>query len=342
MPVGVAVVGCGSTARRRHLPVWASLPGARLAAVVSRDAGRREEAARTYGALRAYADWRDALADPDVDAIDICLPHPNHTDVAIAAARAGKHILCEKPLATTLGDGRRMVEAAQTAGVVLMPFHNMRLGGAARRAIELVRGGAIGRPTLVRGVMAHGGPDASDPTRQWFLDASSGGGAVLDLGPHMFDLLAVAMPTRAQRLRANLRSVSAGSVEKDGLLDIEFQDGAVAQIALSWSHVAGRETRLVLQGERGVLQLNLLLAPDPSPNGPTAPLVLATAGPPAAVQYPDPAESQEPCSLFLRSIAGTGSGVTAEDGLETMRYVDAAYRSQRSDGAWAALNREVP
>ncbi len=339
MSVGVAVIGCGSTAHRRHLPVWSGLSGARLAAVVSRDPERRAAAATKYGAARAYADWHAVLEDPDVAAVDICVPHGLHGEIAVAAARAGRHVLCEKPMAADLATAEEMLAAARAAGVVLMPFHNMRAGGAARRALELVRGGAVGRPVLIRGVMAHGGPDAADPTRRWFLTAEAGGGALLDLGPHLFDLAATLAGQPAARVRATLRRAPGEPVERDGLVEVAFPDGALAQLTLSWSHTAGRETRLVVQGTAGVLHLNLLLQPEPSPGTAAAPVILARAGAPLSVEYPAPAESAEPCAAFLGAIGGRQPFVSAEDGLETVRYADAAYRSDRAGGAWIPLQR---
>ena len=343
MALGVAVIGCGSTAHRRHLPVWQHLQGARLVAVASRDAQRRETAAQRYGAAQAVADWRELLQNPGVQAVDICVPHAQHAEIAIAMARAGKHVLCEKPMATTLSAGLAMARAARETGVVLMPFHNMRLGGAPARALALVHDGRVGRPLLLRGVMAHGGPDASDPSRGWFLEAAAGGGAILDLGPHLFDLAAALMPERAVRLRATLHTAPGAAVERDGLLDIEYADGALAQLTLSWSHTAGRETSLVVQGERGVLRLCLLWTPPPSPGAEPAPLVLAEPrGRDVLIEYPAPLSAEEPCSLFLRAIAGERVGLGLEDGLETLRYIDAAYRSGAADGAWTELERQEP
>lgn len=337
-PIGIAVIGCGSTAHRRHLPVWKDLPGARLVAVVSRDAERRRQAAAQYGASRALADWREVLTDPEVDAVDICTPHPHHAEVAVAMARAGKHVLCEKPLSTDLSEAAAMVAAAESAGVVLMPFLNMRLSGAATAAVALVRQGAVGRPQLLRGVMAHGGPDRTDPRRRWFLQAASGGGAVLDLGPHLFDLAAQIMPARPTRIRATLRHTPEVEVECDGLVEVEYADRALAQLSLSWSMTAARETGITVQGDAGSLRMQMLWAPPPAPDVPAAPLVMsALRGGDVEVTYPAPAASEEPCSLFIRAIRGEGVGVSADAGLETMRYIDGCYRSHRLGGAWVAF-----
>lgn len=334
-PVGIAVVGCGSTAHRRHLPVWRDLPGARLVAVASRDPLRRAEAARLYGAERAVGDWRELLADPAVDGVDICVPHPQHAEIARAMALAGKHILCEKPLAPTLAEAEEMARAAHASGVVLLPFLNLRLLGPVQTAISLVREGAIGRPRVVRGVMAHGGPDRTEARRAWFWGAESGGGAVLDLGPHMFDLVAQVVSSRPRRVRATIVRDAEMSVERDGFIEVEFEDGCVAQVHLSWSMLAARETCLAVQGDTGTLRVQLLLAPPPNPDAPPAPLVLSIRGEAGtAASYPEPGPATDPCALFVRAIQGERVALTAQSGVESVRYVDAAYRSRRAGGDW--------
>jgi UDP-N-acetylglucosamine 3-dehydrogenase len=337
-PLRVAVIGCGSTAHRRHLPVWQGLAGARLVAVCSRDPGRRLDAQRRYGAERAVADWRELLDAPDVDAVDLCVPHPHHAELACAFARAGKHVLCEKPLARSLAEAEEMARAAREAGVVLLPFHNMRLGGAAARAVELVRSGRLGQLRIVRAVMAHGGPEAADPARRWFLEAAAGGGALLDLGPHLFDLVAAVVGDQATRLRATLARTPDMAVERDALVEIEFAGGTLATVTASWSMAAGRETSLVVHGEHGTLRLWLLHIPPASPAGSVPPLALAWRhGATATVEYPEPAADQEPCAVFLRAVRGEPVPLTLEDGLRTMRWCDAAYRSAAEGGRWLPL-----
>lgn len=337
-PIGVAVIGCGSTAEKRHLPVWSRLAGARLTVTVSRDPQRAQRAAERYGAERAETDWRQLLHDPAVQIADICVPHPLHAQVAVALLRAGKHVLCEKPLASDLAGAQAMVQAAAAAGTVLLPFHNMRLLGASAAAVNLVRSGRIGRTLLLRGVMAHGGPDATDPRRQWFLQASAGGGVVLDLGPHLFDLVRAMVPAPAARLRAWLLSAPGAEVERDGVIEVLFADGATAVLTLSWSLAVGRETTLVVQGEQGVVRLCLGLTPELSPGATPAPLMLGEGWwPQATVSYPPPEPDREPCAVMLAAVRGEPVALDARDGLEVMRWIDAAYRSQAAGGAWISL-----
>jgi predicted dehydrogenase len=338
--VGVAVIGCGSTAERRHLPVWPRLPGAHLETVVSRDPARAKAAQQRYGARRAVTDWQEVLHDPAVAIADICVPHPLHAEIAIAMAAAGKHVLCEKPLAPDLASAEAMVAAAQRSGTILLPFHNMRFLGAAAAARALVQEGRIGRPLILRGVMSHGGPDASDPRRRWFLDASAGGGAILDLGPHLFDMVRALHPLPATRLRATVIRPEGMAVDRDGVVEIAFSDGALAVLVLSWSQGAGRETSLVVHGAAGTLRMTLLHAPDPSPGNAVAPLAVGEGwGPRASIAYPEVAGDDTPCAAMLRALHGEDPGVTALDGLEAVRWIDACYRSHAADGSWIDLQR---
>lgn len=119
-----AVVGVG-TWGQMHAKVYASTPGARLAAICDANEARAREIAEPLGVQKIYSDYNQLFADPEIDAVSIVLPDFMHRDAVIAAANAGKHVLVEKPLATTEADGQAMIAAAKNAGVLLfVDFHN--------------------------------------------------------------------------------------------------------------------------------------------------------------------------------------------------------------------------
>lgn len=268
----------------------------------------------------------------EVDAVDICLPHPQHAAVAIAMARAGKHVLCEKPIALSVADAEAMAAESRRAGVVFMPFHNMRLGGTARRAIAYVRSGALGQPLLVRGIMAHGGPDRGNSRRQWFHSREAGGGAVLDLGPHLFDLLA-ACGLVPIRVRALLRRPADGEVETDGIVEAETGDGVLAVLTLSWSLRGGRESELTVQGSLGTMRWTMLREPPSLPGTAHLPLIAAIVGEPTPTVL-EPEADDEPCAAFMRAIGGQPPALLPEDGVCSIRWIAAVYRSDAEGGAW--------
>ena len=143
-PIGCGVIGVGVFGEN-HCLAYSRLPGVKLAAVCDVNGARARAMAEKYGARAWYTDYQELLRDPAVQAVSIATPDFAHRAIALAAARAGKHILCEKPLATTAADAQEIVDAARAAGVKLMvDFHN-RVNPpfvAARQSIEV---GAIGR-----------------------------------------------------------------------------------------------------------------------------------------------------------------------------------------------------
>src|SRR4051794_6953398 len=121
-PIGVAVIGCGNIAHP-HFRGWQRLVEAgraNLVAACDNDLSRAQEATERYGAAKAVADIEDVMHMPDVQAIDLCLPHHLHLPAILKAAAAGKHVLCEKPLALNLDEAQQAIRACHEAGVVLM------------------------------------------------------------------------------------------------------------------------------------------------------------------------------------------------------------------------------
>ena len=181
----MALVGCGAIARV-HLPaIREGAPRIEIAAAVDADRGRAEAVARETGA-RVFASIEDALVDGDFDAVDLMLPHHLHEDAAVRAFAAGKHVLLEKPLATTLDACERILAAWRRAGTVFMVAENTQYWPEVLTAKRLLADGAIGEVVTARGsfaippMAAYYGGD-----QPWRLDNRiAGGGIVLDTGSH--------------------------------------------------------------------------------------------------------------------------------------------------------------
>ena len=179
--VGYAVVGLGYIAQVAVLPAFAHAKrNSRLVAIVSGDPRKQRSLARRYGveAVYGYEEYAECLANPEVDAVYIALPNHMHRDYAVAAARAGKHILCEKPLAVTAAECEEMIEAAAEAGVRLMTAYRLHFEKANLKAVEIVRSGKIGEPRIFHSVFTmqvEEGNIRLGPTEQ-------GGGPVYDIG----------------------------------------------------------------------------------------------------------------------------------------------------------------
>src|ERR1044071_14711 len=185
----VALVGCGliSEAHVRAYQHYADR--ARITVCCDVDAVKAAQRAEQAGAARVVTSFDEVLADPDIDAVEICTPHHLHSDLVIAAARAGKHILCQKPLAKTLAECDAMIAAAQEAGVVLYYGETNRTMPAAQALKQALDDGRIGQLPGVQATYAHwqGGKYLSTV---WRYDPRiAGGGQLLDGGIHYIDLM---------------------------------------------------------------------------------------------------------------------------------------------------------
>ena len=182
----VAVVGAGLQAKRRIQPVVES-PGDELV-VVSSGSGETARALADGFGCEAAVGWEEVVARPDVDAVIICTPPHLHADIALAAVQAGKHVLCEKPLARTLEEGERMLAAAAERGVVLRCGFNHRYHPAVRQVREWVDAGLIGEVMFIRCRYGHCGRPGYEA--DWRSDPRLvGGGHLMEHGIHAIDLI---------------------------------------------------------------------------------------------------------------------------------------------------------
>ncbi len=210
--IGIAVIGVGWIGQvhcqiyRRIRDMYPDLPVIpRLKMVVDVDEAAARRAAERFDVEKVALDWRAALDDPEIDAVDICVGNRLHEAVAVAAAGAGKHIFCEKPLANTVAESERMVDAADRAGVVNMVGFNYRHLPASLTAREIIDSGQLGEIYHFRGLFAI--DDKASPESPWawrFSAEDAGAGALGTLGSHDLDM--------ARFLVGDFDSVSALSV----------------------------------------------------------------------------------------------------------------------------------
>jgi predicted dehydrogenase len=179
--VGYAVVGLGYIAQIAVLPAFAhAKSNSRLVAFVSGDPRKKQAMAKRYGVheVYGYEDYAECLANPEIDAVYIALPNHMHRDYAVAAARAGKHVLCEKPLAVTPAEAEEMIQAAAENGVRLMTAYRLHFEKANLKAVEIVRSGRLGEPRVFHSV--HTMHVEEGNVR--LLPTDQGGGPLYDIG----------------------------------------------------------------------------------------------------------------------------------------------------------------
>jgi predicted dehydrogenase len=270
--MGYAFMGKAHSNAYKTIPYMIYPPPAipKLVAVAGRDEASVREAAKRYGYEKSYTDWRDLIRDDQVELFDNGGPNDMHAEPAIAAALAGKHVLCEKPLARTAKEAAPMVEAVTKAGVKNMVSYNYRYLPAIRQAYDLIKSGQLGEIFHFRAVYLQ--EWIIDPTFPlvWRLDKKrAGSGSLGDLGAHVIDLarFLVGEPRRVSGMMKTFvkeRPLPDGSgmvkVDVDDAVTslLEFENGALGTIEAS-RFCSGRKNHQVLEinGSKGSIVFNL-------------------------------------------------------------------------------------
>ena len=263
--VRVGVIGCGKIAQVRHLPEYAANPQARITALYDVNYERACALAEQYGAT-AYQSLDELLAAADVDAVSVCTSNATHAEVTIAALKAGKHVLCEKPMAITLEECEQMVAAANEAGAKLMIDQNQRFAKAHQRAKELLDAGRVGRVLTFRTTFGHGGPEtwSVDPgTGSWFFDPKRASmGAMADLGVHKTDLVQWLLGQTVVATTAHVTTLDkrdpAGNlvgVDDNAACIYQMSGGTVGTMTASWTYYGPEDNSTVLYGTEGIMRI---------------------------------------------------------------------------------------
>ena len=265
MSIKVGIIGCGKIAQVRHIPEYAANPNAEVYGFYDINQARAEELAKKYGG-KAYASYEELLADPEIEAVSVCAANHVHAEISIAALKAGKHVLCEKPMAVTLEECKAMVAAAEEAGKYLMIGQNQRLAKAHSKAKELIASGAIGKVLTFRTIFGHGGPEtwSIDPgSNVWFFDRSKAAmGALADLGIHKTDMIQYVLGAKIVKTQAVLTTLdkrdATGSligVDDNAICIFEMDNGAIGTMTASWTYYAAEDNTTVIYGTKGELRL---------------------------------------------------------------------------------------
>jgi predicted dehydrogenase len=250
MTVGWGVIGSGGIARRRTIPEGiAKAAGGRLVAVFDVDQKANREVADQFGAAACTGE-EELLARKDVDAVYIATPAHLHARQAAAAARAGKHILCEKPLGLSVAEAEAVVAACRKAGVTLAVDFMMRFHAYHREARRMVEQGTLGRMVLGRAQLSCWYPPIAGAWRQ--DPATGGGGSLIDMGGHCIDLLETFLGRACSVMCRTANLVHAYKSEDTAAALLEFQGGAVGTVDACFN-IPDRASRnrLELYGSKG-------------------------------------------------------------------------------------------
>jgi UDP-N-acetylglucosamine 3-dehydrogenase len=335
MSVRVGIVSFAHVHAPHYAAVLAALDAADFVGIADDDASRGREAAERFG-VRFFDDAR-ALFEA-VDAVVICSENRNHSRDAVAALEGGAHVLCEKPIATTVEDARAMIRVSEETGRQLRTAFPVRYLPAVRHAREVVRSGGVGR------VLAVNGTNHGQIPGGWFLDPElAGGGAVMDHTVHVADALRWILGAEAGSVYAEIGSFFGADIDDGAILTIELEggimaDGAFATIDPSWSRGDGYPTwgdvTLRITGTSGVLEVDAF-----------AQRLTTFDHESKSVSWSHTGEDMNVLMLedFLRGVAeGSPAGASGVDGLRALEIVLAAYRSGRDHEAQPVERKEIP
>ena len=227
--LGWGLIGTGKIADDRILPGINAVKSNRLIAVVSRDQARADAFAKKFGARHAYTKYADMLVNPEVQVVAIHTPNALHCEEVLAAARAGKHVFCDKPMATTVADAERMVAACDKAGVQLgMNFHNRSMP-CFIEARRIVQSGEIGDITVIE-LEASPGNRPGGTLSSWRVDpVMSGLGTTMSIGVHVYDILRYIMSAEVEFV-SSVFDTPRNVMEQTNLSTLRFNNGAIAMV----------------------------------------------------------------------------------------------------------------
>jgi predicted dehydrogenase len=252
------LIGCGDIARKRIAPALRDLETSDFVAVSRQRAELAESFAEEFGARKHYEAWTDLIADEELQAVYIATPVHLHAGQAVAAAEAGKHVLCEKPMAMGVAECDRMIAAAQANQVKLGVAYYRHFYPVIRRAKELIESGRIGQPVLAQINAFESFNPAPDHPRSWLLRADrSGGGPMFDFGCHRIEVLTnVFGPiTRVSAQMANV--VFEREVEDTATALFRFERGACATLSVTHAAREAQDT-LDIFGTHGSIHISNL------------------------------------------------------------------------------------
>jgi predicted dehydrogenase len=256
------LIGAGDIARKRIAPALRDLENCNLLAVSRNRAELAEEFAKEFGAERWYADWRELVADKDIDAVYIATPVFLHAEQTIAAARAGKHVLCEKPMAMNAAECDAMTAACESAGVKLGIAYYRHFYPSIIRVKEIIASGEIGKPVLAQMNAFEYFDPAEDNPRRWLLDkAKSGGGPMMDFGCHRLEVLTnlFGSVTRAENVKSLVTNniFTTREVEDTATALLAFDSGPVASVTVTHAAREPQDT-LDIFGTNGSIHIPVL------------------------------------------------------------------------------------
>ncbi|MBC8531407.1 Gfo/Idh/MocA family protein [Gehongia tenuis] len=262
--IHVGILGCGAIAQRRHAPEYKANPNVEILGYFDPVEERCQYMVDTFGG-KAYASYQQMLEDPKIDAVSICGANKIHASATIQALWAGKHVLCEKPMANNLQECQEMINVARQTGKTLMIGHNQRFFPAHLKAKEILASGELGEVISFHSTFSHGGPEFWSIDKSgspWFFkkDGKALGGVLADLGVHKIDIIRWLVGSEVEYVQAFAGALnkcnSDGSrieVDDNAMCILNFENGAAGTVTASWTNYGDEEKDSVVYCTKGKL-----------------------------------------------------------------------------------------
>ncbi len=338
--ITIGVVGA-KFAGSFHVECWETVPGANIVAVADIDDKARRDFCKKYNIPTGYNDYHKLLQDPDIDLVDICVPNFLHAEISVAALQAGKHVVCEKPFATSLKDGERILEAQDKTGCKYFYAEDWIFVPALVRAKTIIAEGGIGKPLYFRGKESHLGSHSPFAQKIRYC----GGGCVIHLAVHPIGFFHHLLGKPATVV-GRCSDGGAGNLVHKGLEGEDWGIGILTysegvQVVVEGNYVTrgGMDDVVEIYGSMGVIKADLTFGSPLS--------VYSIEGYKYAVEKADfthgwtrPAIDEhhslgykDELAHFKACVLGEAEqieGTTAADGFQVLRIIDAIYRSNQS------------
>lgn len=263
--IKIGIIGCGKIAQVRHIPEYLDNKNVKIIGITDINEKRARELSALNG-WKVYKTYQELLADTNIDAVSICTANQTHAQITLEALSAGKHVLCEKPMAVTLEECEQMVAEAQKHKKTLMIGQNQRLTKAHTKAHDLIKAGTIGKILTFRTVFGHGGPEtwSIDPGKNvWFFDRKKAVmGAMADLGIHKTDLIQFLLDQRIIEVTAKLSTLDKRDatgqligVDDNAICIYRTNGGTIGTMIASWTYYGQEDNSTVIYGTEGMIRI---------------------------------------------------------------------------------------
>ena len=267
--VGVGIIGCGRIAERRHVPEYYNNRNVKIIGYFDYNKENAMKLAEKYGGI-IYESLEEMLKDDKIQAVSVCVANSAHTSVSMQALEAGKHVLCEKPMAVNCEDAENMLKCAKKNKKFLMIAQNQRYNVGHIRAKELIEQGIIGKPLTFKTTFGHAGPErwCADengvvPKDIWFFDKKTASlGAMADLGVHKIDLIQYLLNDKIVEISAKMMTLDkktsqgeAIELEDNAICFMKLKNGITGVMTVSWTYYGEEDNSTIIFGTKGIMRI---------------------------------------------------------------------------------------